>query len=491
MASEQPKLLHRAAAIVAKSEIWLLLILYAWFVISDDVPLICFAALGLVWIARWAATGRLTVATPMDPLMLALLLLMPLSLLISVDLTLTRPKVYGVVLSVAFFYAVVNRLRTRRDIQLGAWILALGSLALAPLEILMTNWSGGGNQILPLPQIQQYLPHLMHKIPRTPGGGFNPNGTGGTLIFLIPLLVSLLWEREKMELPLKGRLWRLLRRIYKPALFLAALLNLFVLLLTQSLSAYIGLAVGLLALAVWRDLRFLLVVPAMGLVIFRAIQVFGGDKLMAMVLQMDVSGGGATRTMQTRIEMWQRAIYMIQDFSFTGIGLGSFDPVVDLLYPLFTVSPATTLGHVHNTLLEVGVDLGIPGLVLYVTLLSSFAFAAWRSYRGLEDGSLRALVMGLACGMLAHQVFGLADAFLLGTKPGLVMWVFMAVVAAIYAQQRDLSTPRARDILLPLGYWVMFSLLSISFVGNRPYVALGLAIAGGTVLGWMMVNSEW
>jgi len=285
----------------------------------------------------------------------------------------------------------------------------------------------------------------------------------------------------------------ILRRIYKPALFLAALLNLLVLLLIQSLSAYIGLTVGLLTLAMWRERRFLWTVPAIGLIILRAIQVWGGEKLMTMVLHMDVSGGGATPTMQARIEMWQRAVYMIQDFSFTGIGLGTFDPVVDLLYTLFTVSPTTTLGHVHNTILEVGVDLGIPGLVLYVALLSSFAVAAWRSYRRLENGGLRALVMGLACGMLAHQVFGLADAFLLGTKPGLVMWVFMAIVAAIYAQQEEpeeRSTSRVRDILLPLGYWVLFSLLVISFVGNRPYVALGLAIAGGVALGWMTINGE-
>ncbi len=29
---------------------------------------------------------------------------------------------------------------------------------------------------------------------------------------------------------------------------------------------------------------------------------------------------------------------------------------------------------------------------------------------------------------MAHQVFGLTDAFLLGTKPGVVMWVFMGLI---------------------------------------------------------------
>jgi len=34
--------------------------------------------------------------------------------------------------------------------------------------------------------------------------------------------------------------------------------------------------------------------------------------------------------------------------------------------------------------------------------------------------------------MLAHQVFGLTDAFLLGTKPGVVMWMIMSLVTGLY-----------------------------------------------------------
>jgi len=37
----------------------------------------------------------------------------------------------------------------------------------------------------------------------------------------------------------------------------------------------------------------------------------------------------------------------------------------------------------------------------------------------------------LAAGMFAHHVFGLTDAFMLGTKPGIVMWIFFAFAAAI------------------------------------------------------------
>jgi hypothetical protein len=34
--------------------------------------------------------------------------------------------------------------------------------------------------------------------------------------------------------------------------------------------------------------------------------------------------------------------------------------------------------------------------------------------------------------MLAHQVFGLTDAFLLGTKPGIVMWLIMGLITGLY-----------------------------------------------------------
>ena len=34
--------------------------------------------------------------------------------------------------------------------------------------------------------------------------------------------------------------------------------------------------------------------------------------------------------------------------------------------------------------------------------------------------------------MLAHQIFGLTDAFLLGTKPGVVMWMIMGLITGLY-----------------------------------------------------------
>ena len=66
-------------------------------------------------------------------------------------------------------------------------------------------------------------------------------------------------------------------------------------------------------------------------------------------------------SLEGRIEVWSRAISMIQDFLFTGIGRGSFGPLADTLYPFFLAAPGTG-PHAHNLFLQVAVDLGILGL---------------------------------------------------------------------------------------------------------------------------------
>jgi len=120
--------------------------------------------------------------------------------------------------------------------------------------------------------------------------------------------------------------------------------------------------------------------------------------------------------------------------------------------------------------------------------------------------------------MLAHQVFGLTDAFLLGTKPGVVMWVFMGLIAALYVHRdsivRQLSVDEGAEaereggnglesvggsgeasggwlsswlgtFLLAFGCWALFSLLAIAVVGDQPYLGLAIALAGGVILGFV------
>jgi O-antigen ligase len=43
-----------------------------------------------------------------------------------------------------------------------------------------------------------------------------------------------------------------------------------------------------------------------------------------------LSSGGEIGGLDERVEIWSRALYAIQDFSFTGVGLGAFNRVIPI-----------------------------------------------------------------------------------------------------------------------------------------------------------------
>jgi putative inorganic carbon (HCO3(-)) transporter len=107
------------------------------------------------------------------------------------------------------------------------------------------------------------------------------------------------------------------------------------------------------------------------------------------------------------------------------------------LYPLFTIDPTVDIGHAHNTFLQAGLDLGLPGLIAYLAIhISAFAMLAslWRHMNELPFPLplSRAAVLGLGGGLAAHLLYGITDAVALGAKPGLLWWLLLALVAALF-----------------------------------------------------------
>ncbi len=437
------------ARALTRFEIAILSIIYIYFVVSDNVPLVAFVLIVLAWVARAWIAGAVTIATPLDLPILLILLWLPLSLWVSTNWWLSLPKIYGVILGAAFFYAIVNRVSTPNDLSRAAFWLALLCVAIALAGLLGTDWVQG--RVASATFIYERLPRFIQGIPRSIAGGFARNGVGGTLTFTIPLLAALFFARD-------ARAWahRRVRPYMKwfPYIITVGLtLSIITLALTQSRGAILGSAIGLLALAIWianpaiprrKERRFAwvaaiiligaIVLVAAGQVADLATQ-SGGSALAEFLLRLDARDG----TLASRMEVWQRGLMMIQDFPVTGIGIGTYDPMAHSLYPFFIAAPGEPIPHAHNNLLQVAVDLGIPGLVAYSALLTGFALCAVRAYRALASDGARALIAGLSFGMLAHQIFGLTDAFILGSKPGLLMWIFMALAVACYVRREEWS----------------------------------------------------
>jgi putative inorganic carbon (HCO3(-)) transporter len=436
--------IDRVARALVRGEIVLLAIIYAYFVVTDRVPLVAFALIALIWIARWRVTGALTRRTWFDVPIVLLLAWLPVSYSVTIDPALSLPKVYGILLCVAFFYAIVNAVRTRDDVQWATLWLVIACAGIALAGLIGTDWAQ--DKIVSASFIYDRLPRVIQGIPRSIAGGFARNGVGGTLAFTIPLLAALVLTKDER------RMTNAFSFVLRPSslVWFALLLSLLTLALTQSRGGILGTVAGLLVVAVWRERKFARVISAGALGLVALIALGYGNALLVFVLRMDARGA----TLASRLEVWQRGLMMVRDFPYTGIGIGTYNTIAHLLYPFFIAAPDEIVPHAHNQFLQVAVDVGIPGLLSYIGLLIAFGVSAWRAYAPLPIGggvSTRALVIGLVAGIFAHHVFGLTDAFMLGTKPGIVMWVFFAFAVVLTEDEgrmtKDESIRRSSFVL--------------------------------------------
>ena len=123
---------------------------------------------------------------------------------------------------------------------------------------------------------------------------------------------------------------------------------------------------------------------------------------------------------------------MIEDFSFSGIGMGGYKDLADLMYPLFTVT--TTNQHAHNLFLQVGVDLGIPGLLAWSAIAMLVTLRAWQVYRygrTIGDGwtaGVGAAMLGSQIALFAH---GMVDAVTWGmVRTAIIPWALWGLTIA-------------------------------------------------------------
>jgi putative inorganic carbon (HCO3(-)) transporter len=137
-----------------------------------------------------------------------------------------------------------------------------------------------------------------------------------------------------------------------------------------------------------------------------------------------------------RLDIWSRSIFMIQDFPFTGIGMGTFTEVADSLYP-FSLALPGTINHAHNLFLQIAVDLGVLGLIAWMAILFTILALSWQLYRSktsLMQSSIAGIGAGLLCSQLALILHGLTDAVTWGmVRPAPLVWALWGLAVAAWS----------------------------------------------------------
>ncbi len=395
-------------------------------------------ALFLFWPLRLLATRRFAPFTPLNWPLGLLLLWSPIALWSSSYPERSWDALGYLILGITLYFALVNWSLMQRY----PWLI-VGALGLIGLALTAT----GPALLANLPDkiftfsndIRQSKPINLFGMGET----MNSNVLAGALLLPIPIFAALAlrwdWGGEST------------RRWLPIGLGLIALMMLATLILTQSRGAYLAVVLGLLVVVLlrWPQAWLALVIPALAVAVVLA---WNG----VVLFDQPLGSTGSITSLSGRVEVWQRAFYALRDFPLTGIGIGTFDLVIPKLYPYAKIN-GTTIPHAHNLFLQIGVDLGLPGLLAYGWLLVSamrVLIGILRSGGQLDEHSIdsisnvrrrhqlrkqakrrAALRWTLAAGALgafvSMLVHGLVDSITWGTKVAFIPWLLLALTALL------------------------------------------------------------
>ncbi len=377
----------------------------------------------LFWPIRLVAQRRLLPPAPLNLALLLLLLWLPVNIWASPTAEVAWQAAGYLLLGIAAYAAAAGWSPFTAKPQRLAWLLVALGAALAALGPLVAIRDQPWQFIAPL---QQAAAPLVDRLGET----INPNILAGALAVLLPLTVALALPRSKPvgEPGVKtGPRWPV-----QIALLALAALMLGVILLADSRGAVLAAGTALLLVLCLRWPRLLWGVLLAG---FLAALLLWWRGDMGLVERL--GSGGAIGGLDERLEIWSRALYAIQDFSFTGVGIGAYNQVIPLLYPYFLIPPSVDIPHAHNLVLQVAIDLGIPGLIAWLAILITVTIQAIALLRRGPTPPW-ALGAGVLGGLTAMLIHGILDATLWGTKLAFLPWLLyaLAMLAEEHARER-------------------------------------------------------
>jgi putative inorganic carbon (HCO3(-)) transporter len=366
---------------------------------------------------------------------------------VSADPTLSKAKLWGIILQAAVFFAVLNNARRERDIFFLLRLLVAGTAVLAVFSLVGTDW--GQVRLIEAPGVYDRIPVLIRGLP---GSGaapeqelFNPREVGAAIAMLLPLSVILFWIAPN--------------RWDRPLAVVSFLSGSLILILSQALMGFFGLAVALLLIAVWWR-RWILGPVLVGLVFLGVVLLsYGPERLVTTALTVeDPIGIGVV----LRIDMWSRALALIRDLPFTGIGLNTFPLIQTQMNPGFLLGPEP---HAHNLFIQTALDLGLPGLLAFLWLLFSFTMTVIFAYRQTNKRYLQLLLVGLSAGIVAYIAGGLLDTVTLGAKPVPVLWAMFGLVGAVASLEDRGERNKPRVWTPGFRRWLLATFLGFFFLG--------------------------
>lgn len=392
---------------------FIVLLFTASSVFSAQLAPLALVGILATFVARRSFLGRFTCRSPADLTLTGLAIVLAANSLVSVRPEITWPQACQGLVGIGFLYGLMNWIDTDHRLHLSILALAATGMLVGLAAPFTVDW---------IPDKLALAPSVIYAWSRSLSvREVHPNILAGALA-VIGMLVSGLLVFGRRALSLAERTF----------LLASVLCMAIALLLTQSRGALIGVAGALLVMFILRLTK----VWRLGVLASAIVCAIAITRMDLLALLSDTSE--SIRNLDGRLEIWRTAYEIIHDFPVTGIGLGNFAPVTDLMYPFVVAGEHQP--HAHNMFLQVAVDVGIPGEVTWLSTAIVITIIAWLTYRGGKSSNrpiYAGLGAGVLCGQTAWLLHGLTDAALWNTRPAILLPATWGIALAAYIMFRE------------------------------------------------------
>lgn len=175
---------------------------------------------------------------------------------------------------------------------------------------------------------------------------------------------------------------------------------------TQSRGAFLGLLVVIVASSFYArgsSVKKILLAVAILTVVLTAILILGQGGYLDRVASITDTENNYNYTSESgRIAVWQRGLAMMGENPFFGVGINAYEAADGAMVKVGKWSAA------HNSLVQIGAELGVPGLLAYCIMVISLLRRSSRiaSSVGKNDDFYWYTGVAISCSMLGYVVNG-------------------------------------------------------------------------------------
>jgi putative inorganic carbon (HCO3(-)) transporter len=376
-----------------------------------------FLGLGaLLWVGKMIVMRKMDFkATPFDIGIALLIVLSAASIWASPDREFSFYNYYNLMgRYILIYYLAVNNIRSSSQVKRLMWAM-LTSAVVVSLYGFHQYFFGANVSAMEWVDGEQF-PDLKMRVFSTLE---NPNLLAGFLVTMMAIASGMGYKSDTL----------------KSKMVFSSLVILFggCLVLTYSRGAWISLLaiIGMYGVLCNRKIFWLLL-------LLPVIAFFAHDALLERLMSIM----NPTDTSSTlRLALWESTIAMIMDKPFFGIGWGAYWMVYPD-YDFFINNANTKIFHAHNMYLNIAAEIGIPGLITFLSMMYGHVRLALSSIGGAAQHWSSGVMLGIVGAICGLIVNGFTDYVLFNIQLSMLFWLLNALIVVVWQlnhQRQDQS----------------------------------------------------